>query len=302
MAQANREIFSKRQRRNNSELPDVYQYEKIPAPLRVKVDFIIKDALRYGKPDSPWRDFLDCVHRHLLREYGRYFLVEEGPPADDLMSFFLQSERTPEVLDVIEAVFLLLNKTIRENPRLLGGEPTLSVEKAIDLLNARFREHGVGYQFENGSIVRVDSQLIHVEVVRPLLGALQNPPFSGALAEFTSAHERYRHGSYKECLNECNKSFESVMKAVCAKRGWTCDPNATAKGLIKVLFDNQFFPKYMETQLSALRNLLESGVPPIRNKNSGHGQGVAVTTVPEELATYCLHLTATNLLYIVRLA
>ena len=42
-------LFSKRQRRQRGEMPDVYQYEDIPHPLRVQLVHILRDAL--GRPN-----------------------------------------------------------------------------------------------------------------------------------------------------------------------------------------------------------------------------------------------------------
>ena len=39
------DLFSKRQKRLRGEVPDVYQYDDIPSPLRVQIAYIIKDAL-----------------------------------------------------------------------------------------------------------------------------------------------------------------------------------------------------------------------------------------------------------------
>lgn len=55
-------------------------------------------------------------------------------------------------------------------------------------------------------------------------------------------------------------------------------------------------PDYLQTQLGALRTLLESGVPTVRNKVGGHGQGVEIMEVPEYLVAYTLHATAANIL------
>ena len=44
---------------------------------------------------------------------------------------------------------------------------SISPDAAIDLLNQRFREHSLWYQYESGQIVKVDSQDIHSEVVKP---------------------------------------------------------------------------------------------------------------------------------------
>ncbi|MGN9527505.1 DUF7014 domain-containing protein [Escherichia coli] len=55
-----------------------------------------------------------------------------------------------------------------------------------------------------------------------------------------------------------------------------------------------------KNQFSSIRILLESGIPTIRNKEGGHGQGAEITKVPEYLASYTLHLTATNLLFLAK--
>jgi hypothetical protein len=47
-------------------------------------------------------------------------------------------------------------------------------------------------------LTRVDSQLIHSEVVRPALKLLNKPPFAGVQDEFLKAHEHYRKGDGKE--------------------------------------------------------------------------------------------------------
>lgn len=51
-------------------------------------------------------------------------------------------------------------------------------------------------------------------------------------------------------------------------------------------------PAYNEAQLQALVNVLTSGIPTLRNKNGGHGQGETVRTVEPEIVAYGLHLTA----------
>lgn len=77
------------------------------------------------------------------------------------------------------------------------------------------------------------------------------------------------------------EAFESVMKSICDRRGWTYGDRATAKSLIKVCFDNEIVPAFWQSHFSSLCGLLESGVPTGRNKLSGHGQGAAPTTVPD---------------------
>ena len=87
----------------------------------------------------------------------------------------------------------------------------------------------MGYQYESGQIIRVDSQLIHNAVVKPALLLLRSDHLKGANSEFLSAHKHYREQEYKECLNDCLKAFESVMKGICEKRKWAYDHGDAAK-------------------------------------------------------------------------
>lgn len=88
------------------------------------------------------------------------------------------------------------------------------------------------------------------------------------------------------------------MKAIHEKHTWPYDKNYTASKLISSCLANGLVPEYLQNQFSSVRSLLESGIPTVRNKEGGHGQGAGVTSVPEHLASYTLHLTATNLLFL----
>ena len=169
---------------------------------------------------------------------------------------------------------------------------------AIDELNYWFREYGVGYQYESGQIIRVDSQYPHSEVVKPVLSMLSDPMYERANAEFLSAHEHYRAKRYEECMNDCLKAFESCIKAICDTRSWIYNKRDTCNRLIAIIFDHKLIPDFMESHFSGLRSALESGVPTLRNNLSGHGGGTE--DVPEYIAAYTLHLTASNILFLAK--
>ena len=103
---------------------------------------------------------------------------------------------------------------------------------------------GVGYQFADGEIIRVDPHLIHAEVVKPALSLLRGVEFAGARAEFLKAHERYRHGDTKAALSECLNAFEIVIKGICNKRGWSYNTKASSKTLIGILSEKHLIPDY----------------------------------------------------------
>ena len=210
----------------------------------------------------------------------------------------LGSTSTEQVLDVVELSFKTIDGYVRKHVSYFAS--SMTPDAAIAELNTRFREHGVGYQYESGKIVRVDSQLIHGEVVKPALQFLSEKDFKGANDEYLSAHDHYRKGKHKECLNDCLKAFESTMKSICAKREWTHKAGDTAKPLLEVLFQHELIPAFMQSHFTGLRTTLEAGVPTVRNKLAGHGQGTEPIEVPDYVAAYALHLTATNILFLVQ--
>lgn len=295
------DIYSKRQKRARGEYSDVYQYEDLPIGFRRQIVMILQKVvgsqrILYRKVDGDYghTNRIYCtIDEVLCQEYGVFQLNSQQLRSDSLFEYFLKCSDSESCLDVIElfgqAIF-----TIQGYDK--------SVSEAIDDINYRFKEHGIGYQFEPeaNEIIRVDSQFIHAEVVKPVLKLLANNDlYQGANDEFLSAHEHYRHQKYKECITDCTKAFESLMKAIHEKRGWAYDRNKdTAQKLVQNCLDNGLIPEYLLSQYQSLGNLLKSGLPTTRNRESGHGQGVEVREVPEHLASYALHLTATNLLFL----
>lgn len=112
------------------------------------------------------------------------------------------------------------------------------------------------------------------------------------------AHRHYRKGYTKEAINECLKSLESVMKAICDKRGWKYGKDATARKLIEICLSNNLIPAYWQSHYAGLRNVLESGVPTARNQLSGHGQGSVPVVVPNHIVAYVLHMTASAIVFL----
>lgn len=72
-----------------------------------------------------------------------------------------------------------------------------------------------------------------------------------------------------------------------------------AKILIQILENNNFYPAYMLSHMASLRTTLETGLPVVRNKNAGHGQGSTVVSISDEFAEYALNLSVTNIVLLV---
>lgn len=298
------DLFSKRQKMIRGEVPDIYVYDEIPKSLRIQIVHIMTDTIgqdkdRYGRRASSVYEY---IHKTLCKEYGLFKLFDRSREEEDaVLNYFVNCEDYERCLDVIEISFHLIENFVSKSYQNYKQNTTSTQhpDDAIGELNARFKESGVGYQFESGELIRVDSQFLHSETVKPVLRLLgAEKTYSGSNDEFLSAHEHYRHKRYKECLNDCLKSFESLMKAIHEKHSWAYNQTDTAKKLINSCLSNNLVPEYLQNQFSSVRILLESGIPTVRNKEGGHGQGAEISTVPEYLASYTLHLTATNLLFL----
>ena len=290
------DIFSKRQKRLRGEMPDIYVYDNLPDSLKVQIIQIWRQISLYYNKLGRYNPHAISVYERIVsvlhREYGLFRLCEPDfnsrfSPEMELEKFFFEETNIDKSFDAIE-LFFSFSSHIH------------AFDDIVTELNQRFKEHGVGYQYENGQIIRINSQFIHAEVVKPALKLLNNKCYAGAEQEFLKAHEHYRNGHLKETLNECLKSFESVMKIVCTKKGWRYSNNSTSNDLIQICLRNDLIPLFWQGHFSALETLLRSSIPTARNKLSGHGQGPAMQDVPEHLVSYVLHMTASAIVFLVQ--
>ena len=302
-------IFSKRQKVLRGEVPDVYTYDIIPNPLRVQIVQIWVSTLGNESEANNDNHQAGRAYQHIVevlrKEYGVFTLPSFDPNKrygnlhfTELINFFLNERDAERVLDAVELSFRVIDHLARKVEYLYRQNASKLADAAIQELNTRLREHGVGYVYENGEILRVDSQLLHAEVVKPALSLLTVTMYAGAQEEFLRAHGHYRHERTKEALNECLKALESTMKAICEKRKWSHKPTATASQLIEVLVNNGLIPAFWTQHFSALRGTLEAGVPTVRNKLGGHGQGSEVVSVPSHIVGYALHQAASAIVFL----
>ena len=73
----------------------------------------------------------------------------------------------------------------------------------------------------------------------------------------------------KESLNDCLKAFESCLKIICQKRGWSYGEKDTATPLIEIVFEYDLIDSHMKSHFTALGSTLKSGVPTVRNRLCG---------------------------------
>jgi AbiJ N-terminal domain 4 len=278
------------------------QNEALSPKLKNQILFIWNDIAK-SFIEVVMNQDLGVVFRHvrarLQEELGLPQLVSYQLPAfDDVATFFMQEQDTDKCLNIITIVlhsFGELTKGGMDN----RWDERRAIANAVSKMNERFRENNIPYEFREGSFIRIAAGFVHDEMTVPAFELLKEPCLKLANQEFAKAHDDFRLCRYSDCINECLKAFESTMKSICDKRKWPYDQNATATPLVAICEQNNLFPTYLQNQIGALRTLLQSGVPTVRNKNSGHGQGVVPNNISEDLARYALNMTASNIIFLV---
>jgi hypothetical protein len=304
------ETFSKRKKRlANAGRQEIYQYDDLPGAFRRQVWHIWRDAIggfyipRGYSSGYPLQSngYWKLLHDTIATEAGLFYLGKPEDEIDERCIHYMLNAPTDEALSIIELSFRIIDRVIRKEFNSLSDacHVTQRADDAIEELNHRLKEHAIGYQYVDGELMRVDSEFVHSEVVKPALALLNAVGFEGPSEEFFTAFDHFRHGRNKEAVVEALKSFESAMKAICAKRKWQYPATATAKQLLEILFGKGLIPPMLESHFAGLRTAIESGLPTLRNKTSGHGQGPTQVELPDHFAAYALHLLASNIVFLV---
>lgn len=279
----------------------VYSYGPISDQMKAQAFHALAGALgppyvRHGE-NYLWK----YAELAIMKEHGLIDRIAYGGTAKErVQSYVTGVQDTEQFLDAVELSFRVVQNDIPLHVRYGKSAKENDVREAIAELNRRFSQHDLGYAFSGwpGIITRLDSQYIHAEVVESAIHQLSAAGWGGPLDEFLEAHRHYRHGNHKAAMNDALKAFESTMKAILQAQQWEYQENWQAKNLIKGLFDNRLLPSSLESYFAGIRSILESGVPMLRNRQSGHGQGSVVHEVPEYMAAFTLHLTASNILFL----
>lgn len=286
--------------------PVTFQYDRIASSMKAHAYHAIQDSVRIAPDSIDEAGFWYALDDMIVREHGLFERLSYTPlgtyPVERSIAEYMQRLKAPELaLDVVEMGLRLAQEWVLHSARKTSRpKREASLQAVVDKLNKRFRLHDLGFGYVGipGRIIRVDSQYIHAAAVEPAIAHLAAKGWDGPLDEFMEAHKHYRHGNNKASINDALKSFESTMKAILDERGWQYDSKWSAQRLIDALFGNGLVPSELSSHFTGVRSTLESGVPTLRNRKSSHGQGSAVANVPEHLAAFALHLTASNIVFL----
>jgi hypothetical protein len=174
------ETFARRKRQQNRNgEPEIYTYDQAPEHMRHQICSALAEGIGfyyggggYHEPppnaDLIWEQ-IDRICRKEMYSYLSY--TQETDLRLRFLNYVRHVQDIDHFLSAVEIGCLVLRISSDEydSPKLRGGQQK-GVD-AIEEINGRFEQHSVGYQFENGQIIRVDSKLPHAESYVAMLKA-----------------------------------------------------------------------------------------------------------------------------------
>jgi hypothetical protein len=297
--------------------PDVYIYDQLPPFLREQICQIFTDCIGPGwrvpsnqfgsspaNANKEWESIASVMRRG-VESFGKSILPNDRRyPYGQCINYIKISGDLGGILSLVEICgleMIRLSEFYDPNGyRRADRGATADPSEGIVELNERFLRAGVGYQFENGRILRIDSQYVHAEVVKDALRLLAGPGFEEANAEFMKAHRHLREGYLRDANTAALRATENVLKVICDARGWTYQKGDTVERLVAVVRCEGLFPDYLGGYFDNLIGALKAGVPKIRDRQGGHGAAPGDDPVPDHIAAFALHLTAANIVMLVK--
>lgn len=302
-------IYSKRMRKTDEVDPYVYDFEgqKI---IESFVMFLSKYFDGYVFVTQSLFDFCE-TKREYISDYTKQIL-ENGWQYQreifiaDIRTLFNDFE-TDDILDFLD--ICVSNSKIMFDSRKSNSRidiiirpylPENQQNTFINQMNEIFEHNNLGYYVINKVIETKESDYLHQEVICKSLTLLTSEDFKGPIEEFETAIRNYTKKEYESAIINSCKAFESTMKAILDKQHveYECD-KVNAKDLIRILKDQKIFDAFLDCNIANIRSLLESGLPTVRNKKAGHGDGIDVDEVDRSYASLALNLAGSYIVFLI---
>jgi hypothetical protein len=247
--------------------------------------------------------FWEEIYRRLLIRTGRLRLYDATGEDFRVAIPYVLNCSGQEFLNFLEDIFSTdcffhvslgedqlvdeLNAVLRQDN--LPYYVTRFVKEPVTETSGQHAGRTVVYTRAYPKVIMKESEVLHANAVAPALLLLQRPHFQSANNEYLAALEDYRKGDFGDCLTKCGSAFESVLKVICDRKGWSYKQTDTASTLINTVLPKTSLDKYFEQLLiivTTLRNRL----------SSAHGGGTAIKQPPPHVAQYAINATASAIL------
>ena len=247
----------------------------IPVRLRVAIKRTLNNHSAWGGDfNDPENTTFYKTEETLKTFYGEEKLLAfngEGKLVPSHLDELITSGYPSRVLDLIEAWC----DNVDESKAI----------KCEHELNSLFEINNSLWRLVNKSIIRVDSEYLHNEVIAKTQFLLKENAAAGALEEFSEAVSCLTGGRTKDAVINAHKSVESVMK-ICLDT----KEHKTFGELLRLIIDSGLVPEYYEDFLTHFEKLAVGAAKERNLPARAHGQGADPTEVPKPLAEFAVHL------------
>ena len=261
----------------------------------------------FYQPTAHWETFLTEIHSQFTYLLGRPRLTENpgsDTPIKDIIAFLTSCPDT-SFLDFVEFAFQVSNyQNVFPDEQVLADAVNAlflidNLPYAVTPFVRETREelfHGrreaVQVLTAHPRVIRRDDQVLHREVIQPALTLLTDKRFSTANEEFLEALVDFRKGDYGDCLTKCGSAFESTLKLICERNGWSYRQTDTAARLLEAVIAESSLDGFFKEPLLI--------VATIRNRLSkAHGSGAVSKQVSPAKAKFAINATASAILLLV---
>lgn len=306
-----KDIFSVFSHRSPTE--EVDNLPSLTESFRNRVLLLIRNRWGNTNSGSYLSSFWEDMHEKLTMSVGRGILLEELNPSnssEDVIGFILNCS-DKHFIDFLEFIFKSDTHwriTVQNDNRIVNdiNELFSADNLPYHITNFTYTINDVPAQGIRGrttrkvksvssypKVILKENEVIHKTAIEPTLSILEQDDFKFAHGEFIDALTDFREGDYGDCLTKCGSSFESVMKIICHKRGWSYSQNDTSSKLLDIIFENSSLPRFYETHFIL--------VSTIRNKISkSHGAGTKPKKPSKNIAKFSINQTASAVTFLVR--
>ena len=293
------ETYSQRLRRAERQSgPDVYTYDQMPSFMRQQIVAALKEAIGNSYSSGPannlWREIAHICSKE-IEGFSNYETTSDSDHR--VTSRLLSTADILVFLDVLEISCRIISSKAT-NETIKQRSAKITAQDAIDEINLRFQQNDIGYQINNGLMIRVDSEYAHREIIKPILKILKETHYRKASEDFSRAHQHLRVGAYKDAVTAANRAFESTLKAICDTEGWTYQSGDNAGQLVSLVSTSGLFTHAFDKSFNSFVAMMKTGLPSLRNDAGAHGESIEANAVTPEIARYAINMTAANILFL----
>jgi hypothetical protein len=249
-----------------------------PSFLRVLRKRLLKTCSKYS---VEWQDFGTYYSTEsevidaLRMAYGKDRLVVKDDPnseereATGFEDYFMHTY-PHNVLDALEAFYRCLDKEI-----------ALVMQEDI---NAVLLEENSPWIMSDGQMFMIDNHFLD-SLKERALSLMQSEGYWGAYNEINEARSHLMAGSIDVAIHKANCAFESTLKSILGKYEGTAQELTTVLAKETDILEN--VPESVKKVIT--KNIL-SGLPALRHKIGGHGQGEKPVSAPRAYGELAINL------------